>query len=82
MNRRGWTVIKSYHSADYRYCVDVFADEDGRFGFAEFRADPEDGGGWTLLRQGSERFDDVRAAHADAAKTVQWMDKVVGGAGH
>ena len=41
--------IKSLHNAEIDRCVDIIKHEDGTFGFKEFRRDPEDRGGWTLV---------------------------------
>lgn len=45
----GESIVTSFHSPDSTRCVDVFARADGSFAFEEFRADPEAGGGWTLV---------------------------------
>ena len=41
--------ILSLEDEEGRRCVDILAGPDGAFGFKEFRRDPEDGGGWTLV---------------------------------
>lgn len=43
------SVVASLHNDDVSRCVDIVRRADGTFGFKEFRRDPEDGGGWTLV---------------------------------
>ena len=78
LNRRGWRVLDSVHSFDERHCVDYFEDADGKFGFAEFRSDPEDQGGWTLIRQSSERFSSMPDAVVESRLTVPWIESEKG----
>ena len=48
--------IKSLHNAEIDRCVDIIKHEDGTFGFKEFRRDPEDRGGWTLVSYNPQRI--------------------------
>jgi hypothetical protein len=41
--------ISSLHNDEVDRCVDIIRHVDGTFGFKEFRRDPEDRGGWTLV---------------------------------
>lgn len=74
MNRHGWRVLESVHALDGVYCVDLFVDAGEQFGFAEFRADPEDNGGWTLIRQSSRRYGSLREVAAEALTSVVWVE--------
>jgi hypothetical protein len=49
----------------------------GNFAFKEFRRDPEDGGGWTLVADYSAtRFPTKEAAVSAAAKVVPWFGAI------
>jgi hypothetical protein len=43
------SVITTLHNDDAHRCVKIIKGSDGTFGFKEFRRDPEDAGGWTLV---------------------------------
>ena len=43
------SVVTTLHNEDGHRCVKITKGSDGTFGFAEFRRDPEDAGGWTLV---------------------------------
>ena len=74
MNHRGWIVLDSVASPDGLFCVDLFEDPAGGFGFELLRTDPEDGGRWTAVGgYGSTRFDDAERARVAAAETVRWF---------
>ena len=40
VNHRGWIVLTSVSSADGAYCVDLFEDPNGGYGFEHFRSEP------------------------------------------
>ena len=42
-------VTTTLHNEDADRCVKIIKRSDGTFGFSEFRRDPEDAGGWTLV---------------------------------
>ncbi len=44
-------VIATLHNDDADRAVKIIKWSDGTFGFNEFRRDPEDAGGWTLVRE-------------------------------
>ncbi len=44
------SVVTTVHNDDADRCVKIIKRDDGAFGFKEFRRDPEDAGGWTLVR--------------------------------
>jgi hypothetical protein len=69
-----WTVLASVETEDGRYCVDLFRRADGRFGYEEFRRDPEDGGAWTPVRFASGLvFGSLEDARAAAERATPWL---------
>jgi len=67
-------VIRSLHNDEVDRCVDILRHEDGTFGFKEFRRDPEDRGGWTLVSYNPQKIystEDQAVAAARAA--VVWL---------
>jgi hypothetical protein len=67
-------VIRSLHNEEVDRCVDILSNEDGTFGFKEFRRDPEDQGGWTLVSYNPCRVYSTEAAAMVAAKAaVAWL---------
>lgn len=67
-------VIRSLHNDKVDRCVDVVEHEDGTFGFKEFRRDPEDQGGWTLVGYNPQRFYSTEEEAIAAAKAaVAWL---------
>ena len=67
-------VIRSLHNDEVDRCVDVVEHEDGTFGFKEFRRDPEDQGGWTLVSYNPQRFYSTEEEAIAAAKAaVAWL---------
>lgn len=67
-------VLESLHNPTADRCVDVFAREDGTFGFEEFRRDHEEGGGWfSLHRYAHQIFHSRGQALAKAKSTVEWL---------
>jgi hypothetical protein len=67
-------VIRSLHNGEVDRCVDVLKHEDGTFGFKEFRRDPEDQGGWTLVSYNPQWVYSTEAEAIAAAKAaVIWL---------
>ena len=67
-------VVASFNSSTGDHCVDIFARDDGTFGFEEYRRDPEDLKGWfPLHRYASRVFATDQDALAEAKATVAWM---------
>jgi hypothetical protein len=67
-------VVVSLHSDDVARCVDIIGHPDGTFGFKEFRRDPEDRGGWTLVSYNPRAiFADQEQAVAAARAAVAWL---------
>jgi hypothetical protein len=67
-------VIRSLHSVAVDRCVDILRHDDGTFGFKEFRRDPEDRGGWTLIGYNPRRtYPTEEEAIAAARTTVAWL---------
>ncbi|MFZ1101871.1 MAG: hypothetical protein WAN86_03195 [Hyphomicrobiaceae bacterium] len=66
--------IKSLHNAEIDRCVNIIKHEDGTFGFKEFRRDPEDRGGWTLVSYNPQRIYSTEEEAAAAARAaVVWL---------
>jgi hypothetical protein len=67
-------VVTSLHNDDVDRCVDIIKHADGAFGFKEFRRDPEDGGGWTLVSHNSKAIYATEALAIAAARAgVAWL---------
>jgi hypothetical protein len=67
-------VIQSIEDAEGMRCIDVIQHADNRFGFKEFRRDPEDGGRWTLIADYSRPgWDTKDEALRRAASVVGWF---------
>jgi len=67
-------VAVSLHNDAVDRCVDIIAHDDGTFGFKEFRRDPEDRGGWTLVGYNPRAvFADQQQAIAAARASVAWL---------
>jgi hypothetical protein len=67
-------VVASLHNDDVDRCVDVIRHPDGSFGLKEFRRDPEDGGGWTLVSHNPRAvFATQQQAVAAARASVAWL---------
>jgi hypothetical protein len=67
-------VIRSLHNAEVDRCVDILRHDDGTFGLKEFRRDPEDRGGWTLVSYNPRRtYPTEEEAIAAARATVAWL---------
>ena len=69
-----WKVTRSIESPCATRCVDIYTDSTGRYGFAEYRRDPEDPSGWravgTVMEPEFAAFDDALAA---ARRSVGWL---------
>ena len=69
-------VLNSYENPDSNCCVNIFVREDGTFGFAEYRNDPEDGGRWFTLRDFSGQVFDTQENALEAAKeSILWLPR-------
>ena len=72
--RGAWIVLASRENEEGNRCVDIFRRDDGSFGFEEYRRDPEDRGGWTLVAYHAHRIFATRdEADAAAAASIAWM---------
>jgi hypothetical protein len=71
-------VVNSVNNEFANRCVDFFVRFDGRFGYKEFRRDPEDQGAWFIIA-----FDESRlfARYEDALESakarVAWLSEAV-----
>jgi hypothetical protein len=55
-------------------CVDVFAREDGTFGFEEYRRDPEDPRGWVSVGLYSNlAWSSAEEARRQARSAIAWL---------
>ncbi len=69
-------MLESIQSADRARCVDFFEDPSGGFGFEHFRADPEDGGRWTVLGSfGATRYESAAEAVDNALGAIDWLER-------
>ncbi len=67
-------VLRSIETEDGLKCVDIFQRADGSFGFAEYRRDFEEAGGWRPLGHfGDLVYPDDRAALDAARSHVPWL---------
>jgi hypothetical protein len=70
----GKGVVTSLHNDDVDRCVDIIKHPDGTFGFKEFRRDPEDRGGWTLVSYNPRAtFASQEQAVAAARAAIVWL---------
>jgi hypothetical protein len=72
-------VIATLHNEDADRAVKVIKGSDGTFVFNEFRRDPEDAGGWTLVRENASGTY-ATEAQAVAAARAGWLRDVVSSA--
>ena len=72
----GNKVIASLENAHGDFCVDIFAREDGSFGFEEYRRDPEDGRWRSLNRYSGLVFGSENDAAAKARSQVSWLTMI------
>jgi hypothetical protein len=69
-------VVATVHSDDAHHCVKIIRQPDGTFGFQEYRRDPEDAGGWTLVAESSgATLATERQALAAARSSVAWLSE-------
>ena len=66
-------VIETLHNEGGDRCVKIVRQGDGHFGFREFRKDPEDAGGWTLVSDAQGIYATRGQAEAAAATRVAWL---------
>jgi len=65
-------VIATLHNKDADRAVKIIKRSDGTFGFNEFRRDPEDAGGWTLVRENPQGIYATQE-QATAAARAGWL---------
>ena len=69
-------VLDSFETADGICCVDIFVREDGTYGFAEYRRDPENGGRSFTARDFSVQVYGTREQALKAAQdSIQWLSR-------
>jgi hypothetical protein len=65
-------VIATLHNDDANRAVKIIKSSDGTFGFNEFRRDPEDAGGWTLVSANPRGIYATEEQAVDAAR-AGWL---------
>ncbi|MFK7941548.1 MAG: hypothetical protein AB8B85_01335 [Paracoccaceae bacterium] len=71
-------VMRSIEAPGGQLCVDLFRRTNGRWGWAEYRRDPEDGRGWQDTGSvGRDGFSDEETALLDACSNVAWLRQVL-----
>jgi hypothetical protein len=69
-------VVATLHSDDAHRCVKVIKQPDGTYGFQEYRRDPEDAGGWTLVAESSGATLATECqALAAARSSIAWLNE-------
>ena len=66
-------VITTLHNEDADRCVKIVKGSDGAFGFKEYRKDPEDAGGWTVISDAQPAYATEAQALAAAHASVAWL---------
>ena len=66
-------VIATLHNEAADRCVKIVKGSDGAFGFKEFRKDPEDAGGWTLVSDSQAPYATETQAVAAAHASTPWL---------
>jgi hypothetical protein len=69
-------VMTTLHNKNADRAVKIIERSDGTFGCNEFRRDPEDAGGWTLVRENASGTYATQA-QAVAAARAGWLRDVV-----
>jgi hypothetical protein len=70
-------VIATLHNGDGDRCVKIVKRADGTFGLREFRKDPEDAGGWTLVSDSPTANHATKEQALDAARAgVAWLGEI------
>lgn len=68
------TLVASYENPERDRCVDLFARDDGSFGFEEWRREPEDAGNWYRARYyASTIYATAAEALSEARAKVPWF---------
>ena len=74
MDAKRQRVTNSFENADRTRCVDIVIHDDERYGFAEWRREPEDPGNWyRMADDGGARFNAEVDAIAAARLRVVWF---------
>jgi hypothetical protein len=66
-------VIATLHNDAADRCVKIVKGSDGAFGFKEFRKDPEDAGGWTVVSDAPAAYPTEAQAVAGARASIPWL---------
>lgn len=74
MNSGKPRVTASFENPERNRCVDIVIHDDGHYGFAEWRREPEDPGNWyRMADDGGARFGTEAGAIAAAKQRVAWF---------
>ena len=67
-------VTRSISSDEGLRCVDIFRRKDNRFGFEEYRKDPENIDGWYNVGYYSDKiYKNQKEAYKNACKNILWL---------
>ena len=70
-------VVRSINAPGEQRCVDIVQDSEGRFGFAEYRRDPEEAHGWYPAGMSEAPvYRTQEEAEAAARHAVIWLAEV------
>ena len=75
------SVVATLHDEGGHRGVKIIKQPDGRFGLREFRRDPEDAGGWTLIGDYPGICASEAQARAAARTNFPWLRLTSGSAG-
>ena len=76
MKREGRLVISSPETEDGRFCVDIYRNADGVFGWDEWRREVEDPTGWQATgRLSSRTFETAEGARQAADQSIEWLSR-------
>lgn len=65
--------VMTVHSEDATRCVKIMRQADGTFGLREFRREPEDAGGWSMVRDHGGAFRTPQQAVDAAIEDIAWF---------
>ncbi|MEX0282755.1 MAG: hypothetical protein AB3N13_16355 [Arenibacterium sp.] len=67
-------VVRSINALGEQRCVDIVQDPEGRFGYAEYRRDPEETHGWYPAGMSEAPiYETQEEAEAAARRAVAWL---------
>ena len=66
-------VIATLHNPEADRYVKIVKGDEGRFSFKEYRKDPEDAGGWTVVSDPRAQYATDEEALAAAERGIPWF---------